>query len=245
MLTFNYDTILEDALTRVGKSFRLVPARYKRVDRFYAEYADRPDCDVVILKLHGSIDWFRRDRFTRNTRYRKPFRLADKPRDAVFNNPRARPKKLVRGPYWRSSPLKNVYRVLNMDAYFEQAIPVLDAPFLISPSYSKPLYLAPLHDLWTDMSSIGSFNSSLCVVGYSLPRYDDYVLQALYSAVRNFQHVDATGVVDKTSIKIVDYRPTDAKQQEYRDTYRFIDWNSAEVDWNGFSERSIDMIFGG
>ncbi|MDP9194618.1 MAG: SIR2 family protein [Acidobacteriota bacterium] len=245
ILTFNYDTIVEDALTRVRKPFRLVPARYKNVDRFYAEYADEPDHDVVLLKLHGSIDWFQRDHFIRNSRNRKPFGFPDKARDAVFNNPRTRPRKLVRGPYWRGSPLRNVYRVLNMDAFFEQAVPLLDTPLLISPSFSKPLYLRPLHDLWRDMSSIGSFNSTLAIVGYSLPPYDDYVLQALYAAVRNFQHVDATGIVEKTSIKIVDYRTTDASQQQYRNAYRFVDWARADVDWNGFSERSLDMIFGG
>lgn len=244
VLTFNYDTILEEALTRAKKSFRLVPARYKRVDRFYAEYADGPDQDVVILKLHGSIDWFRRDHFIRNTRNRKPFGFADKARDAVFNNPRARPRKLVRGPHWKT-PLKNVYRVLNMDAVFDQAIPMLDTPLLVSPSFAKPLYLGPLHDLWRDMSSIGSFNSALCVIGYSLPAYDDYVRQALYSAVRNFQHFDATGVVEKTSIKIVDYRPTRKQQRAYRETYRFVDWARAEAEWGGFSHRAIKMIFGG
>jgi SIR2-like protein len=245
ILTFNYDTIVEDALTRIRKPFRLVPARYKNADRFYAEYADGPDRDVVILKLHGSMDWFRRDHFVRNSRHRKPFALADKPRDAVFNNPRARPRKLIRGPYWHGSPLKNVYRVLNMDAYFERAVPMLDTPLLVSPSYSKPLYLQPLHDLWRDMSSIGSFNSALCIVGYSLPPYDDYVVQALYAAVRNFQHFDATGVVEKASVKIVDYRTTEESRQEYRDTYRFVDWTRAKADWNGFSEQSLDMIFGG
>jgi hypothetical protein len=244
VLTFNYDTILEEALTRARKPFRLVPARYKRVDRFHAKYADGPDRDVVILKLHGSIDWFRRDHFIRSSRNRKPFGFADKPRDAVFNNPLTRPRKLIRGPHWQS-PLKNVYRVLNMDAYFDQASPMLDPPLLVSPSFAKPLYLGPLHDLWRDMSSIGSFNSMLCVIGYSLPVYDDYVRQALYSAVRNFQHFDATGVVEKTSIKIVDYRPTQHQQQVYRDTYRFVDWARTEAEWDGFSHRAIEMIFGG
>jgi hypothetical protein len=236
--------LLEEALTRARKPFRLVPARYKRVDRFHAEYADGPDQDVVILKLHGSIDWFRRDHFIRNSRNRKPFGFADKPRDAVFNNPRTRPRKLVRGPHWKS-PLKNVYRVLNMEAYFDQAIPVLDPPLLVSPSFAKPLYLSPLHDLWRDMSSIGSFNSMLCVIGYSLPAYDDYVRQALYSAVRNFQHFDATGVVEKASVKIVDFRQTQEQQQVYRDTYRFVDWARTEAEWGGFSHRAIEMIFGG
>jgi hypothetical protein len=83
------------------------------------------------------------------------------------------------------------------------------------------------------------------VIGYSLPAYDDYVRQALYSAVRNFQHFDATGVVEKTSIKIVDYRPTRKQQRTYRETYRFVDWARAEAEWGGFSHRAIKMIFGG
>src|ERR1700741_2741861 len=66
--TFNYDTIVEEALVRAGKPFRLVPARYKSVDEFGATYLDEPDHEIVLLKMHGSIDWFKNDHYRRNRR---------------------------------------------------------------------------------------------------------------------------------------------------------------------------------
>lgn len=242
ILTFNYDTIMEDALARVKKPFRLVPARYKTVDEWGATYAD-DNSDVVVLKMHGSIDWFRKHHYKRNLRYRRRAGLAGRPRDAVFNNRSAKPEPLVRGPYWRTSHLRDVYRVRNLAAYFEQAIALLDPPFLISPSYSKALYLPKLGDFWRDIDSIGSTNGTLAIVGYSLPAYDEYVRQALYAAVRNFQHYDTGDLVSKTKLKIVDYRPTQAEQNLYRATYRFVDWSRAETHFEGFSADAIRMLF--
>jgi hypothetical protein len=242
ILTFNYDTIVEEALERAKKPFRLMPARYKAVDEWGATYAD-DDSDVVVLKMHGSIDWFKKDHYKRNLRYRRRAGLADRPRDAVFNNPPVKPEALVRGSYWRTSHLRNVYRARNLSAYFEQAIPLLDPPFLISPSYSKALYLPQLGDFWRDIDSIGSTNGTLAIIGYSLPAYDEYVRQALYAAVRNFQHHDTGDLVPKTKLKLVDYQQTPKGQDLYRATYRFVDWARAETHFEGFSSDAIRMLF--
>lgn len=59
VLTFNYDTLLERALEAVGRPFRLFPTRYEEVhpQLGYGVCDDLRD-EVVVLKLHGSIDWF-------------------------------------------------------------------------------------------------------------------------------------------------------------------------------------------
>jgi hypothetical protein len=93
------------------------------------------------------------------------------------------------------------------------------------------------------MASIGSGNGTLAIIGYSLPPYDDYVKQALYAAVRNFQHYDAGGIIQKTNIRLVDFRRTEAEKEAYRSAYRFVDWSRAETCFSGFSYEAIDMIF--
>jgi len=58
ILTFNYDTLVEDALDRAGKPYRLTPGRYSKIDGSAGKYAVGSENDVTILKLHGSLDWF-------------------------------------------------------------------------------------------------------------------------------------------------------------------------------------------
>ncbi|MEO1286442.1 MAG: SIR2 family protein [Chloroflexota bacterium] len=53
VVTFNYDTILEVAMERIGKKFRLFPVRIKRDNT-----VDFSQSEVIILKMHGSINWF-------------------------------------------------------------------------------------------------------------------------------------------------------------------------------------------
>lgn len=62
VLTFNYDVLLERALESVGKPFRLFPQRLKNVWPGGAEVNTSRE-EVIILKLHGSIDWFDRTQY--------------------------------------------------------------------------------------------------------------------------------------------------------------------------------------
>lgn len=246
IITFNYDTILEDALDRVGKPYRLVPARYKEVTEFSASYDDAPDNDVVIYKMHGSIDWFDRRPFqsARAHRRRVP-RLPDAPRNPVFNNRHVKKERLVRGPYWKSSALRHLYRVRNLAAFFDEAMPGIDAPLIVSPSFNKILYLNPLADLWEGIDTAGSLNGAVIVIGYSLPRYDEYVRMALYRTIRNFQHYDTGGLIPKTNMRLVDYRSTPESEVEYRNIYRFVEWERADIFFGGFGPAAVPWIFAG
>ena len=53
--TFNYDTLLESALEAEGIPYRLFPHRHSEVGAFNTVDSSREE--VVVLKLHGSIDW--------------------------------------------------------------------------------------------------------------------------------------------------------------------------------------------
>lgn len=246
IITFNYDTIVEDALDRVGKPYRLVPARYKEVTQSSASYPDEPDHDIVIYKMHGSIDWFDRRPFQTERAYRRRVvHLPDAPRNPVFNNRRIKKERLVRGPYWNTSALRHLYRVRNLGAFFDQAIPAIDAPLIVSPSFNKILYLTPLAEFWEGFDTAGSLNGTVIIIGYSLPRYDEYVRMALYRTIRNFQHYDTGKLVPKTNMRLVDYRASQESQLDYRNTYRFVEWDRAEVFFDGFGPATVPWIFAG
>ena len=55
VLTFNYDTLLEQALDDIGKPYTLTPEWWLKTDpgSFEPKFVD-------LLKLHGSIDWYDR-----------------------------------------------------------------------------------------------------------------------------------------------------------------------------------------
>jgi SIR2-like domain len=62
--TFNYDLVLEKALQSIGKPFRRFPAVTRKCAA--RPLTGSPEIDrteVVIVKLHGSLDWVDRSRF--------------------------------------------------------------------------------------------------------------------------------------------------------------------------------------
>jgi hypothetical protein len=63
VLTFIYDILLERALDAVGAPYRLFPTRYESANDLRAIVGNSRD-EVVVLKLHGSIDWFDRSQYS-------------------------------------------------------------------------------------------------------------------------------------------------------------------------------------
>ncbi len=59
VLSFNYDTLIEDTLDYLGKPYRLFPNRLKNVGLMSSEIdSEAEENEIVISKLHGSIDWY-------------------------------------------------------------------------------------------------------------------------------------------------------------------------------------------
>ena len=58
ILTFNYDILLERALEAADVPYRLYPDRYETVYRDGGGIIDLRREEVVVLKMHGSVDWF-------------------------------------------------------------------------------------------------------------------------------------------------------------------------------------------
>jgi hypothetical protein len=44
-------------------------------------------------------------------------------------------------------------------------------------------------------------------------------------------------------MRIVDHRMTDTARDEFRATYRFVEWDRADVYFDGFDQNAIEHLF--
>jgi hypothetical protein len=245
VITFNYDTLLERALEAVGKPYRLFPTRYKSVGEFSSTVDNGRD-EVVILKVHGSIDWFDRSGFERRIGWHAELK-APPPEDIVFSHEAALDlQRVVDGPRPDTDPLKNVYRARNLKALYAKNLLFLATPRILPPSAAKLLYTSRMNDFWVGMGNAGLYNFGMAIVGFSLPLQDEYARQILYGLVTNYQRynwgIDAVGR-EKTPLAIVDSFSDPAAQERFRERYRFVDWSRADLSGKGFDLASLDKIF--
>ncbi|MER8524918.1 SIR2 family protein [Mesorhizobium sp. M0814] len=245
VITFNYDTLLERALDAIGKPYRLFSTRFKEVTQFGGTIDNDRD-EVVILKMHGSIDWFDRTGFERRIANHAKMG-APPPKDIIFSDEAGLGlERLTDGPRQESDPLKNIYRAKNLKALYDKDLLFMATPRILPPSATKLLYATRLNDFWEGMGNGGYYNFGMAIVGFSLPGHDDYARQILYSLVTNYQRhkweTDELGR-KKTPLAIVDYFPDAASEANFRERYRFVDWSRADLSGNGFNLGSLDKIF--
>ncbi|HMI84604.1 MAG TPA: SIR2 family protein [Polyangiaceae bacterium] len=245
VITFNYDILLERALEQVGKAYRLFPKRYKRV---------HPDCvvdserdEVRVLKLHGSLDWFYRKEFDLTRDLIRKMGGDTDPSSAIFgDSPRHRTRILVEGPRPEADELSRIYRLQDPDAFYADAS-TLEAPYILSPASTKPLYATPLLDLWSGLGQAGALSLGLTVIGFSMPQHDEYLRQLIYCIARNFQHCEPNlvrGGRTKSKMALIDCRTTAAEVEKLKTRYSFLDWARTNVYSNGLDETALDIIFG-
>ena len=244
ILTFNYDTIVESACDRARVKYRLCSNRYEEVHRGGSGFRRNLEDEVIICKLHGSIDWFSRERFDRDmARYRRN-PLNPRPRHSVFENEgdfEVTP--LVEQPYPSNDPFFHIYRARNLAPLFSDPDAVSPTPLLIAPSHSKIVYLNPLLGFWYDFNSMGVSKSQMIVIGFSFPIQDEYAMAPVVKAIANFQrHNDASDLFGTTRLKIVDYQPSEESQQAFRDSKPFIDWPHTDCFWDGLSADIINRV---
>ena len=113
VLTFNYDILLERALEAVGKPFRLFPQRFTAIHGSNAEVDSSRD-EVVVLKLHGSANWFDRKQYRLRCEAMTRFAITDAPKDLIFNGLGVRLQPIVEGP--RFPALRDISRGLPLFA---------------------------------------------------------------------------------------------------------------------------------
>jgi hypothetical protein len=246
ILTFNYDTLLEQALESIGAPFRLFPNRFSEIHTGLATI-DSSKEEVVILKMHGSIDWFDKstynERVKQATEYPIPYTVKH-PLFAPGTVVESRP--IVDGPRFVDDPLLQIYRVKNPASVYTSPYQYWEcSPFLLNPSHNKLLYAKPLIEFWRGSGRGGGLQLGLGVIGYSLPDYDDYARQTIYKFSKNYQGYEPDFELDgrvKRPARILDYRPTDSEKADLRTRYQFMDAKRTEYWYDGISDEGIEWF---
>lgn len=246
ILTFNYDILLERALEAASVPYRLYPDRYEAVHRDGSGIID-PRCDeVIVLKMHGSVDWFDKTKFIRlqeDARLRGDHGFV--PHDAVFNSG-FRTTPLVEGPRPHGDPIANIHRLVDVEAFYRNPALFLSTPRLINPSTTKVVYSSRFSNFWRGLSFMGGANFRMVIIGYSLPKHDDYARQAIYEIVDNYQNVPlnmvSVGITERDPLLIVDLRGDDAAIENIKSSYSFVDWSKAELFPDGFGPAVLGWL---
>lgn len=248
IITFNNDTLLENALDRCGVKYRLVPYKFKSInpDGMGGIIDSENDNDVIVLKMHGSIDWFDLGKF-------KIERDAHET-DPVWN-PRPHSNKwivdefdrlqaeAVAGTPYENSPLRNIYRCRNLSHLYQYGGQRWTRPVMILPSHAKLAYMEIYKDFWWSFSGLGYRNSQLIIIGYSFPGQDQYALQPLSTAIQNhILHFDIDDYFDRSKVKIVDFAETQAAQDQFRSKFPYLNPENSIFFLKGFGDNFLDKL---
>lgn len=245
ILTFNYDTLLERALEHEGIPFRLFPSRFEEIFESHG-VIDTSRSEVTILKLHGSVDWFDRASYDETVKAWKeqgattiPYHLVFGPDSDYTVTP------LLEGPQFPSDPLLTMNRVIETEALYKEIYESRAVPWLLSPSHSKIVYADKLRDFWWGLGKSGGMNLGLIVIGYSLPKQDDYARQALYRLTKNYQNYEWDEIlpgISKPPMILIDRKENKKEIEAYRRRYSFVDPSKSRFHFSGFDEKAIELI---
>ena len=243
VFTFNYDTLLEAALEAEGIPYRLFPFRYSDIGPVNTIGDSKGE--VVVLKLHGSIDWCDRSDYDSRVCYSKHWPVSYDVKHPVFGKNRVvEPVPLVDGPRDEGDPLARVYRIHDIGSLLNADVSGW-CPLLLAPSQMKILYMPKLRGFWYGLQRTGGLNLSVGVVGYSLPPIDEYARQALYALFSNYaRHEPDLSFMGrkKTPVRILDFDREGDSGAEIRSRYRFADWSRTDLRLDGFNELTCDWL---
>ncbi len=256
VVSFNYDLLLERSLDAVGVKHRRFPSRYIACYPTYSVGdSDREWSEVLLLKVHGSIDWVNRARYHRDYELPRPDldeeeQRSFRERDIVFGGSACTPTKpLVEGPRPEGDPLSDVYVLEDPDAFYaEFSAWWHTAPLVLPPSQAKIHYGAPLREFWRGMIRDTTAWGTLAVIGYSLPQGDPYTKQVLHALSSGHSYaLDHPELYPWTQsrITVVDYQPDDIARQRFMKTYRFLDGEHTDFHFGGLSSKSVAYVFAG
>lgn len=254
VVTFNYDLLIESSLEALGKRFRRFPSRYSEIHMHHAivdSEAERGE--ILISKLHGSIDWVSRAGFDRVQREYLDWgdrATADfsRKRDLLFGpNAVAPTKPLVEGPRPLEDPLTPIQQITDLEGYYaNHRVAYSHPPLLLAPSRAKQLYGNPLRPFWEGMGRFGWAWGGLAVIGYSLPEDDLYTRQVLWelaSGYRTALEDPEWRIQDVHRIVVVDYRNTNQTRDLLERAYRFFPPEYTDFVLTGFDERALELLF--
>ncbi len=241
VITFNYDTLLEQSLDDVDKPYSLTPEWWlkRATPESGQEYVD-------LVKLHGSVDWY--DRYYHDDAVRWHARQGHyvPDRDPIFGpNPSIRSEPLSRGDteVFGMNILPRVFRVLDHTNKFpihgQRFSEVV--PFILPPAYDKLLGHDPVLDLWENLlRTLDSF-SAIVIIGYSMPSYDSYAYESLGSLLLQYQRGGRKTYWEQRRVPIQVVSLADSAAAVTNEI-PFLDPNKTRVWHQGFSTDAIRWI---
>ena len=248
VLTFNYDTLLEQALDDIGKPYSLTPERWLIKEENDLGHEPRY---IDLLKLHGSIDWY--DRFFHDDimrYYNEEWSDLDMPdEDALFGaNPSVPTEPLARGAVGESlgdELLRRVWRVPNHAKHFPN-IPQVgrywDAvPFMLPLAYDKLLGYEPITALWSDLGRTFDVFSAVTVIGYSMPNHDSHAYEALGQLLLEYQSGGDKTRWGQRRVPVQVVTLADSTQ-DVLNSVPFLDCRKTRVWYEGFTSASLKWV---
>ena len=241
VLTFNYDTLLEQSLDAVGKPYTLSPEWWlsRELSESGFEYVD-------LLKLHGSVDWYDRKYHDDAVRWRLENGHDVPDRDPIFGpNPSVQPEPLSKGEttVYGSNILPRVFRVPD----HAQQFPLDEdrfsrvVPFLLPLSHDKLFGYDPVLDFWENLHRTTKYYSSIVVIGYSMPSHDSYVYEALGQLCVDYQSGGQENVWGHRRAPIQIITLAESKACALKNM-PFLDSANTRVWHSGFSHDSLDWL---
>ena len=241
VLTFNYDTLLEQAFDDIGKPYTLTPEWWLETDTNELEPSF-----VDLLKLHGSIDWYDRHYHDSAMRWHAEQGHDVPNRDPIFGPaPTVPSEPLSRGrtEVYGRKILPRVFRVPDHAKYFpiEDKVGSHIVPFILPPAYDKLLGYEPILDLWENLHRTQDFFSSIVMIGYSMPPYDSYAYETLGRLFIQYQQGGDKTYWEHRRVPIQLLTLADSRQQAL-ECYPFLGPAKTRVWSKGFSPDSLDWI---
>jgi hypothetical protein len=249
--TFNYDLIVERALEAIGMPYRRFPSRYAEVHGTYAT-VQIDSSEVVLSKLHGSIDWVNRGSFKERLDMMRATSGVDaeihmREHDPIFgDNPVVTTRALVDGPRFADDPLNNVAVLDDVGKYYDTYNMWHQyAPLILAPSQAKQLYGGPFRGFWDGLPLFGSLWGAFSIVGCSLPVADPYAKQVLYEIGLSYGYgiehpKERFGPMNR--IKVIN-KSRGNRAVDLQKRYRFLPAAHTDFLLDGLDEHAIGAMF--
>ena len=240
VLTFNYDTLLEQTLDELSKPYTLLPGW--RLERDPSIFKKK---HIDLLKLHGSIDWYDYDYHKDSREYREKNDIPDS--NPLFGQcpeiPKDRLSSAEPSAEYASRMYSRVFRVPELATYLPTlSKPFWDlVPFILPPAYDKLLGHEAILDLWENLYRILVDMPSIIVIGYSMPQYDSYAYETLGRFFMSYQGQGALTRWEQTRvpIQLVTYA---CSKEEALNNFPFLDAESTCVWHHGFSDDALNWL---
>jgi hypothetical protein len=111
----------------------------------------------------------------------------------------------------------------------------------------KIIYAEMVRDFWWGMGYVGGTNFRMAVIGFSLPKQDEYARQVIYRLATNYQRYEWGKIWDdvghkKAPVVFIDFRQSQSEKEELKRRYAFVDWDKAVACFDGFDELALEII---